>query len=111
MAASAHSASAAGDMPSARSKARAGSRRNRAAARLGRGEMTLDVKGVVDRGVRGEKFLRRTRTLEPLHLALPPPRRLMRILRSIVLPLPALMPALDPKVSDRGADRKSSVTN
>jgi hypothetical protein len=65
--------------------------------------MTLDVKGVVDRGVRGEKFLRRTRTPEPLHLALPPPRRLMRILRSIVLPLPALMPALDPKVSDRGA--------
>ena len=85
MAASAHSASAAVDMPSARSKARAGSRRNRAAARLGRGEMTLDVKGVVDRGARGEKFLRRTRTLEPLHLALPPPRRLMRILRSIVL--------------------------
>jgi hypothetical protein len=73
------------------------------AMRLGRGEMTLDVKGVVDRGVRGEKFLRRTRTLEPLHLALPPPRRLMRILRSIVLPSPALMPALDPKVSDRGA--------
>jgi hypothetical protein len=35
----------------------------------------------------------------------------MRILRSIVLPLPALVPALDPKVSDRGADRKSSVTN
>jgi hypothetical protein len=44
------------------------------AVRLGRGEMALDVEGVVDGGVRGEKFLRRTRTLEPLHLALPPPR-------------------------------------
>src|SRR5208282_1233148 len=73
------------------------------AVRLGRGEMALDVKGIVDRGVRREKFLRRTRTLEPLHLALPPSRRLMRILRSIVLPSPALMPAFDPKISDRGA--------
>jgi hypothetical protein len=52
--------------------------------RLGRGKMTLDVKGVLDRGVRGEKFLRRTQALEPLHLALLPSRRLMRILRSIV---------------------------
>jgi Protein of unknown function (DUF938) len=33
---------------------------SRCRQRLGRGEMTLDVKGVVDRGVRGEKFLRRT---------------------------------------------------
>ena len=73
------------------------------AVRLGRREMTLDVKGVVDRGVRGEKFLRRTRTLEPLHLALPPPRWLMRILRSIVLPSPAFMPAFDPKNMDGGA--------
>ena len=55
------------------------------AVRLGRREMALDVKGVVDSGVHGEKFLRRTRTLEPLHLALPPPRRLMRILSPIVL--------------------------
>jgi hypothetical protein len=65
--------------------------------------MALSVKGVVDGGVCGEKFLRRTRTLEPLHLALPPSRRLMRILCSIVLPSPALMPAFDPKVSGRGA--------
>ena len=71
------------------------------AVRLGGGEMALDVKGVVDGGVRGEKFLRRTS--EPLHLALPPSRGLMRILRSIVLPSPALMPAFDPKNMDGGA--------
>ena len=55
------------------------------AVRLGRGEMTLDVKGVVNGGVRGEKFLRGASALEPLHLALPPSRRPMRILRPIVL--------------------------
>jgi hypothetical protein len=33
--------------------------------------MALDVKGIVDRGVRREKFLRRTQTLEPLHLDWP----------------------------------------
>ena len=71
--------------------------------RLGRGEMALSVKGVVDGGVCGEKFLRRTRTLEPLHLALPPSRRLMRILGSIVHPSPALVAVLDPKDVDRGA--------
>src|SRR5271156_3114736 len=73
------------------------------AVRLGRGEMALDVKGVVDGGVRGEKFLRRTRALEPLHLALPPSRRLMRILGPIVPPSPALVAALDPKNMDRRA--------
>src|SRR5271166_6871313 len=65
--------------------------------------MALDVEGVVDGGVRGKKFLGRPRALEPLHLAFPPPRRLMRILSSIVLPSPALMPAFDPKLSSRGA--------
>jgi hypothetical protein len=73
------------------------------AVRLGGSKMALDVESVVDAGVRGEKFLRGTRTLEPLHLALPPPRRQMRILRSVVLPSPALMAPFDPKVSDRGA--------
>jgi NAD(P)-dependent dehydrogenase (short-subunit alcohol dehydrogenase family) len=38
-----------------------------------------------------------------VHLALPPPRRLMRILGSIVHPSPALMAVLDPKLSNRGA--------
>jgi hypothetical protein len=55
------------------------------AVRLSRGEMALDVKGVVDRSVRGEKFLRRTRTL---------------------ILLPALMPALDgpPQVDHSAVD-------
>src|SRR5208283_2323869 len=65
--------------------------------------MALDVEGVVDGSVCGKEFLCRTRALEPLHLALPPPRRLMRILSSIVLPSPALMAAFDPKLPDRGA--------
>ena len=78
---------------------RAHRRGTKRAVRLGRGEMALDVKGVVDGGVRGEKFLRRTRTLEPLHLALPPSRRLMRILGPIVPPSPALVAVLDPKNS------------
>src|SRR5271166_2450868 len=64
--------------------------------------MALDVEGVVDGSVCGKEFLCRTRALEPLHLALPPPRRLMRILGSVVLPSPALMPAFDPKLPDRG---------
>jgi hypothetical protein len=74
--------------------------------------MALDVEGVVDGGVCGKKFLGRPRALEPLHLALPPTRRLMQILSSIVLPSPALMPAFDS--SSRAAapyDCKSSVTN
>jgi hypothetical protein len=41
--------------------------------------------------------------LEPLHLALSPPRRLMRIFSSVVLPSPALMSSFDPKLSSRGA--------
>src|SRR5208337_10212 len=65
--------------------------------------MALDVEGVVDGSVCGKEFLGRTRALEPLHLALPPPRRLMRIFSSVVLPSPALMPSFDPKLSSRGA--------
>src|SRR5208282_5648592 len=56
-----------------------------------------------------EEFLRRAGALEPLHLALPPPRRLMRILSSIVLPSPALMPPFDPDLPDRGAIRSQVV--
>src|SRR5208283_5146001 len=71
--------------------------------------MALDVEGVVDGSVCGKEFLCRTRTLEPLHLALPPPRRLMRILNSIVLPSPPLVPAFDPKDPDCGAVRSQVV--
>src|SRR5271166_5702184 len=65
--------------------------------------MALDVEGVVDGSVCGKEISGRTRALEPLHLALPPSRRLMRILSSIVLPSPTLMVAFDPKIPDRGA--------
>src|SRR5271169_4580743 len=71
--------------------------------------MTLDVEGVVDGGVCGKKLLGRTRTLEPLDLAFPPSCRLMRILSSVVLPSPALMPAFDPKLSNRDAVRSQVV--
>src|SRR5271165_2457462 len=71
--------------------------------------MALDVEGVVDGSVCGKEFLGRTRALEPLHLALPPPRRLMRILNSIVLPSPPLVPAFDPKDPDCGAVRSQVV--
>ena len=55
--------------------------------------MTLKVKGVVDRGMHAEEALCRSSRFEPLHLALPPPHRLMRILRAIILPEPLLMRA------------------
>ncbi len=45
----------------------------------------------------------RTRTLEPLHLALPPSRRLMRILGPIVLPSPTLMQVLKAELASRSA--------
>jgi hypothetical protein len=41
----------------------------------------LNVKGFVAGGVSGEKFLRRTRTLQPLHLALAPSRPLHSVIR------------------------------
>jgi hypothetical protein len=43
-------------------------------------------------------FWAESRALESLHLAFPPPRRLMRILSSIILPSPALMVPFDPKI-------------
>ena len=47
--------------------------------------MALDVESVVHGGVSREEFLRGAGALEALHLALPPPHRLMRILGPIVL--------------------------
>jgi hypothetical protein len=73
------------------------------AMRLSRGQMALDVEGVVDGGMDREESLRRAGALEALHLALPPPRRLMRILDAIVFPSPTLMAALDPQIADRCA--------
>ena len=42
------------------------------------------VEGIVDGGLDVEKTLRGSRRLEPLHLALASPHRLMRILRAII---------------------------
>ena len=60
--------------------------------------MALDVEGVVGGGVDGQKALGRPRTLETLHLALPPPGRLMRVLCSVVAPSPAFMAMKEPKM-------------
>src|SRR5271166_5038212 len=65
--------------------------------------MALDVEGIVGRRRVWKEISELNRALEPLHLALPPPRRLMRILSSVVLPSPTLVPAFDPKVPDCGA--------
>ena len=48
--------------------------------------MALKVEGVVDGGVHAEKTLGGASRLEPLHFALSPPHRLMRVFGSIVLP-------------------------
>src|SRR5271166_6368094 len=71
--------------------------------------MALDVERVVDGSMARQEFLRRAGALEPLHLALPPPRRLMRILSSVVLPSPPFVSAFDPQVPGRGAVRSQVV--
>ncbi len=67
--------------------------RNRTAARirprehcLASDQMTLDIEGVVDGGVGGEKPLRRSWWLEALHPSFSLPNRQMRILSPIVTP-------------------------
>src|SRR5437764_9384649 len=55
--------------------------------------MALKVEGVVDRGMHAEEALRRSSRFEPLHFALSPPYRLMRILGPIVRPEPLLVTA------------------
>ena len=56
---------------------------------------------VVDGSMAGEESLRGAGALEPLHLALPPPRRLMRILSSVVLPSPPFVPVEQRHTSSR----------
>ena len=58
-----------------------------------RDEMALKVESVVDGGVHAEKTLGGASRLEPLHFALSPSHRLMRVFGSIVLPQPLLMRA------------------
>jgi hypothetical protein len=63
--------------------------------------MALDIESVVHGGVGREKLLRGACALEPLHLALPPSGRLMRILGPIVLLPAALMQVLDAEIAGR----------
>ena len=65
--------------------------------------MALDVEGILNGGVRGEKSLRRSGALEPLHLAFSSPRRLMRVLRPVVAPSTAVAAACKAKFVGCGA--------
>ena len=69
----------------------------------------MDVEGVEDGSVSGEKSLRRARALEALHLALPASGRLMRILDAVVLPPTALMAGAYPKIMGGGAIRAQII--
>jgi hypothetical protein len=55
--------------------------------------MALKVEGVMDRGMHAQEALGISSRFEPLHFALLPPHRLMRILGAIVRPEPLLMRA------------------
>ena len=74
-----------------------------------RGEMTLDVEGILCCCMRGEKSLRGPHALEPLHLALPSSGRLMRILGSVVAPSAALMAFCNPKIMGCGSIRPQLI--
>src|SRR5947209_7885289 len=65
--------------------------------------MALDIEGVEDGGVHRQESLCRPGALETLQLELASACWLMRILRSIVLPLAPPMAVLDPKVAGRSA--------
>jgi hypothetical protein len=71
--------------------------------------VALDVEGVEDGCVSGEKSLRLARALEALHLALPASGRLMRILGAVVLPPTALMAGANPKIMGGGSIRAQIV--
>jgi len=71
--------------------------RSQGAERTARGQMSLDVEGVVDGGVNGQESLDRCPRLEPLHLALAWWNRLIRILGPIVLAQALLMASRQPK--------------
>jgi len=58
--------------------------------------MALEVEGVVGGGVHAQKSLGGVSRLEPLHLALSPTHRLMRVLGSIVAPDPLFVRAAQP---------------
>src|SRR6516225_7543716 len=70
--------------------------------RRARYEMALEVEGIVDGGVHAEKPLSGTSRLEPLHFALSPSHRLMRVFHPIVLSQPLLMRAGQSQTPERG---------
>src|SRR5205807_645203 len=61
--------------------------------RRARDEMALEIEGVVDGGVHAEKPLGGASRLEPLHSALSPSHRLMRVFGSVVFAQPLLIRA------------------
>src|SRR3984893_14549652 len=71
--------------------------------------MALDVEGVIGGCVGGEKSLRGSHALEPLHLPLPSSDWLMRILRSIVAPSATLLPFCDSKMTGCGGIRSQII--
>src|SRR5450631_2074779 len=71
--------------------------------------MTLDVEGVVDCCMHGEKSLGGCNALETLHLVFSSSGWLMRILCSIVAPSTTLMPFCDSKITGSGSIRSQIV--
>jgi len=65
--------------------------------------MALEVESVVDGGVHAQKSLAGASRLEPLHFALSPSHRLVRVFGSIVLPQPLLVRAGQSQTPERGA--------
>src|ERR1700730_16000944 len=71
--------------------------------------MALDVEGVIGGCVGGEKSLRGSHALEPLHLPLPSSGWLMRILRSIVAPSATLVAFCDSQMTGCGGIRSQLI--
>ena len=71
--------------------------------------MALNVEGVVDGSMNGEKSLGRSDTFEALYLAFSASGGLMGILRPVVSPSAGAMPMLDPKITRGGMVRSQTV--
>ena len=71
--------------------------------------MALEIEGVVDGGVHAEKPLGGASRLEPLHFALSPSHRLMRVFGAIISPQPLLMWASQSQTPERGGVRAQLI--
>ena len=71
--------------------------------------MALEVEGVVDGGVYAEKTLGGANRLEPLHFALSPPHRLMRVFGAIIFSQPLLMWAGQSQTPEREGVRAQLI--